>query len=139
MIVSNTCVNRVAKVFKVVLDGNDLAQLDAGPIDLIPIVEGNKFKCIFSVSLFNSRENDYKGTLNICYNSNSISFVNSWILDSSDPSLSLSFSHDFNGCLQVRKGSEFEIGLVRGPIELHFYYFEEKVSIPFVYGYEFQE
>lgn len=139
MIISNTCVNRVAKVFKVVLDGNDLAQLDAGPIDLFPIVEGDKFKFVFAAALFNDRVNDYTGSISFTFNGFNTSLASSWVLDTADPSLSLTFRFDFNGTLQIYKGDDFAVGLVRGPIELHFYYFEERVSIPFSYGYEFEE
>ena len=139
MTIDSNCSNRVAKILKVVLDGNDLAQLDASPIDICPVVVDGKFKSIIAFSLFNHKDNDYKGSLLLCYNGSNFAVINSWILDSGEPSLYPNYSHDYNGMLQIRKGDDFTIGLTRGPIELFIYYFEEKVSIPYTYEYDSEE
>ena len=133
-ILNNACVNRVPKVKKVLFTSNDLTALKVTPYTLLVLKEGNISRLPIVIYLFCDADADYSGP--IIVNSSGTSCTVDQTYKGSEGTFFLQTEgSSSSNVISIYADESFQVGIVRGPVEFHIYYYEESVSVPFDFDY----
>lgn len=130
-ILNNSCINRVPKVKKVKFSSNDLTGMVSTPYNLLTLKDGSLSRTPFFAVLFSDDQNDYTGALEVHTPYGNFSYISSYN-NSEDFCLRLDAVYGVDDNILICSTSpDFNVGVNRPDVELHLYYFEESVSVPF--------
>lgn len=133
-ILNNACINRVAKIKKVLFTSNDLTALKATPYTLLNIKDGNICRVPFLIFVLCDSDADYTGQLTVNTGNIDLNTFSSYNQEEGYFSI-ITFSGSEPNVVSLKAEEDFNVGTSRGPIELHIYYYEESVSVPFEFEF----
>jgi len=138
-VLNNACINRVAKVKKILFSSNDLASMVYTPYKLLNLKTENIYRVPSFFVLLSDSSNDYTGSLDINLPNGNYLYVDSYYSEVTSflkLNIILGSSGTFpSNELYCKASADFEVGIKRPPVELHVYYYEESVSVPFEFNY----
>lgn len=133
-ILNNACINRVAKVKKFLFTSNDLNALKFYPYTLLTLKDGSISRIPIYILLFCNADADYSGNLNV--NTSGTNCPVDQTYKATEGTFGItSVGSTTSNIISVSVDESFNVGIIRGPVELHIYYYEELVSVPFDFDY----
>lgn len=134
-VLNNACFNRVAKVLKLKLTSNDLTALKTTPFQLLRCKNGDICNIITSVYVFVPSGHGYEGDIIISNSTGSFQSIISFTDDNIPSKFGVSFAEGITDWYLLSVDPNFDIGVVRPDVEVHFYYYSESVSVDFDIGF----
>jgi len=133
-ILNNACINRVAKLKKVLFTSNDLIALKVTPYTLLTLKDGSISRLPIFIVMFCDANADYSG--NLWIDTSGFNFPIDQTYKTSEGSFMLQTEGSTtSNVLLIHADESFNVGIIRGSVEFHLYYYEESVSIPFNFQY----
>lgn len=133
-ILNNSCINRVAKVKKVLFTSNDLTALKVTPYTLLVLKDGNIARIPIVVFMFCDADADYSGYLFV--NTSGTNFHVDQSYKFSEVGIWLQTEGlTTSNVISIHADESFNVGILRAPVEFHIYYYEELVSVQFNFHY----
>jgi len=134
-ILNNACINRVQKVLKLKLTSNDITSMISTPFQLLRCKNGDICNVITNIIVFVPAGHGYQGSLLISNLTGALTCVISYFDANSSENINVSVIEGVSDWYYLSVNPDFDIGLVRPDIEVHFYYYSESVSVDFDFGY----
>lgn len=133
-ILNNACINRVPKLKKVRFTSNDLSALKVNPYTLLSLKDGNISRIPIYILMFCDADADYTGSLVVESSGTDCHVDQTYKNGEGSFWLQVEGSTSSN-VIRLYADESFNVGILRGPVELHIYYYEESVSVPFDFDY----